>query len=80
MVDISNVKVDRQNMCIDRNSELGKQFEQFNASLANEKDEDKKAFMAQMAAYAEAAMVINEMYPESEAQMKLEKLAKQAAE
>ncbi len=76
-LDINNIKVDRANMCIDRNTPLGKQFADFTAALEKETDPDKKAFMGQMAAYAEAALVIDTVYPGPMGKTKLHKLAKQ---
>ena len=69
------VVVDSQNMCVDRSTPLGQQFEAFNRMVAAEKDENRKAFLGQMSAYAEAAMVIDKLYPGEAGKEKIAQLA-----
>lgn len=75
-VDFGNVVVDREHMCISRDTQLGQEFDAFNKMLGSETDASKKTFMSQLAAYAEAALIVDAMYPESESRKKIDKLAK----
>lgn len=77
MVDMSNVKVDREKMCVDRNTNLGKQFEALNQRIAQTKDANEREFMQQMSAYAEAAIVIENICEPEDAAKKISQLAAQ---
>lgn len=74
-IDFDHVVVDRKKMCISRDTLLGKEFEKFNKMLESETDASKRMFMGQIAAYAEAALIVDAMYPENESKKKIDKLA-----
>lgn len=69
-----NPSVDRAHLCIDPNSELGKHFVALRKEIDAETDPDKKAFMSQIASYAEAALVIEQAYPDDRAKTLLSQL------
>jgi len=52
------VKVDTENNCIDRNTPLGKHFEDALETAKNEKDANRSTFLQQVLAFTEASLVI----------------------
>ena len=73
---MADIKIDKVNMCVDRSSEFGKQLDEFNKRASMCTDENEKAFMMQLSAYAEAAMVVDGVVPPEEAKSKIELLVK----
>lgn len=76
----TGVKVDVDNMCIDRTTELGKRFAAFNDSLAKETNPKKREFMSKISAYVEASIIVENTMPEKEAKEAIEKLKAQMME
>ena len=72
--DFENVVIDKEHNCIDRNTELGRAFDEMRAEAESQDDPGKKEFMAQMLAYAEASLVINNTNPSDVAGRKIRKL------
>ena len=79
-MNLDNVQVDREKMCIDRNSELGKCFADAAAMLEKEPNEQKKEFFGQLLAYSEAALVIDAVEPAGSREQKIAKLAQRMIE
>lgn len=77
MGNMPEIKIDKENMCIDRNSEFGKQLDAFNKKAAASTDPNEKAFLTQLSAYAEAALVVDGVLPADEAAAKLAILKQQ---
>lgn len=77
MINTSNVKIDMEKMCIDRNTNLGKQFEALNKRIAETEDVNEREFMQQMTAYAEAAIIIENVCKPEDAAVKIKQLVAQ---
>lgn len=73
----TGIKVDMQNMCIDRTTELGKKFAEFNDSLAKESNPKKREFMSKISAYVEASIIVENTMPKDEAKAAIEQLKNQ---
>lgn len=71
------VKVDMNNMCIDRSTPLGKKFAEFNNKIAASSDPVEKEFMSKISAFVEAGMIVENTLPEDEAKVAVEKLRQQ---
>lgn len=77
---MAEIKVDKENMCIDRNTPEGKMLDQL------QRDADSKAgtpmgeFMNQVLAYAEAGEVLSQTLPKGEAAAAIEQLKQQFEE
>ena len=63
----SDVKVDSTGMQIDRNTELGKHFEEMLAAAKAEKDPNRSTFMQQILAYTEASLVVDKTMSKEDA-------------
>lgn len=73
---MENIKIDKKNMCVDKNTEFGKELAEFNKRAAAMSDPRDRAFMQKLSAYAEAALVVEGICPADEAKVKIDELVK----
>lgn len=77
MANKMEVKVDMDNMCIDRSTDLGKKFAEFNKFIAESSDPAEREFMTKISAFVEAGIIVDSTLPEADAKAAVEKLRKQ---
>ena len=65
-----------QEIKVDRNTELGKKFGEFNASLESKSPEERE-FMSKVSAFVEASMIVENTLPKEEAEKAIAKLREQ---
>ena len=75
-MELKNVKVDKENMCIDRSTKLGQDFDAFNKMVLAQEDPKFRAFMSTLSGYTEAGMVITSMYDGEQRNEKMGQLLK----
>ena len=71
------VKVDTENMCIDRSTELGQKFAEFNKKVAESDDPAERDFMSKISAYVEAGLIVENTLSEEDAKVAIAKLKEQ---
>lgn len=74
-----DIKVDAENMCIDRSTELGEMFAKLNEMVASSEDPGTKEFLSKVSAYVEAGLIVENTLPEDEAKVAIEKLKQRMA-
>ena len=75
--DFDNVKVDVKNKCIDRDTDLGKAFEEARNDISSCKDSNQREFLTQLLSYAEASLVIKNTNAPADASRKINRLSAQ---
>lgn len=66
--------VDKENMCIDRSTELGKYFDAWQKDTDESESESEKEFKSLVASYVEAALVLKGTMPSDKADEAISKL------
>ena len=71
------IKVDKENMCIDRNTAEGHMLDQLQRQADAQKDTPMGKFMTQVLAYSEASTVLSQTLPKNEAEAAIGQLKQQ---